>query len=86
MRLDADPLAVSAVVDGTTVVLSSAMEFVRLDPVGAVIWELIEQGNDVDGIARALTERYEVSMQTARQDVGEFVEHLRQVGLVSISE
>lgn len=86
MNLTPDPLAVSAIVDGATVIMAPDMQFVRLDSVGGQIWELIEQGLDIDGIARVLTDRYEVSTQVAREDVEEFVGHLRAAGLVTVSE
>lgn len=86
MGLDVHPWVVDAVVDGTTVILGPDMQFVRLDAVGTAIWELIGQGHDIDGVAGGLTERYDVSMETAREDVEEFVEHLHTVGLLTLSE
>lgn len=85
MIIAADPLAVSAVVDGHTVIMGSDMQFVRVDAVGAVIWELISAGNDIDGVTLAITERYDVDPETARRDVEEFVEHLSNAGLVTVS-
>jgi hypothetical protein len=55
---------------------------VTLNPVGARIWELLDGRRDVDTIAGAISEEYEVEPETARADVDEFIRGLEEAKLV----
>lgn len=64
------PGAVSAEVDGETVVLSPTdMRYHGLNETAAAIWEHLEQPQTVDGLVGALCERYEVDADTCRREV-----------------
>lgn len=65
-----------------TVIMNLAKACViGLNPTGALLWSILEE-HDEDGLARAISERFEVDAQTARQDVREFLDLLRRQGLV----
>jgi len=53
------------------------------NPVGARIWQLLEQRRTRLEIARQLTEDYKVSLEEAHRDVVGFVSALAAHGLVS---
>ena len=55
---------------------------VTLNPIGARIWELLDGRRNVDAIAGAICEEYEVEPETARADVGEFIHSLEEAKLV----
>ena len=82
LSLRPHPLAVAAVVDGETLVLSPDLRFLKLDEVGAFIWERIQAGDQRDAIVRSITETYEVSAEQAGADVDVFIGHLISEGLV----
>jgi hypothetical protein len=52
-----------------------------LNPTGALVWSLLEE-RDEPGLAEAVADRFEVSVETARCDVREFLALLRERGLV----
>ena len=85
MTVTVDPIAVSAVVDGETVLMGADMQFIRLDAMGGEIWDLLVAGKNIDAVALTLTERYEVDLATATTDVTQFVQHLCDAGLVTLS-
>lgn len=53
-----------------------------LNPVSKVIWSCLEQETDPDAICKAVTDRFEVSSEEARQDISEFLDRLRQTDLL----
>jgi len=55
---------------------------IRLNNSGAILWRCLEQGGDRDALVRALTEKYDVSIQQAAADVDEFLGILKQVGCI----
>ncbi len=56
--------------------------FYNLNRVGTFIWNRCDGRHSVDEIARALTEEFEVSPETASHDCREFLEELAQQGLL----
>ena len=52
----------------------------NLNNSGALLWQLREQGADREGLADALTERYDVSRIQALADVDEFYATLVSAG------
>lgn len=70
------------VIDGEAVVIDLAGgRTLGLNPSGTLIWSLLPD-HDEAAIAEALTERFDVDLQTASADVREFVGSLRERGLV----
>jgi len=46
------------------------------------IWKLLAEGRTVEEVTLWVEERYDVSAEQARADIGGFLEELRQQGLV----
>lgn len=61
----------------------STKQYYTLNETGLFIWDHLEHGHDVDQIASALTEIYEVTIDDARSYAGEFLAELHQEGLVT---
>ena len=55
---------------------------VILNPVGAEIWSGLEAGLDENAILSDLLEHFEVSAETAKQDMDEFLQDLKSAGLL----
>lgn len=55
---------------------------VILNPVGAAIWNGLEAGWDENTILSDLLERFDVSAETAKQDMDEFLQDLKSAGLL----
>ena len=53
-----------------------------LNEVGGRVWELLDDCGDADSVAARLTEEFEVDLETARADVTELLEQLRQMKAV----
>jgi hypothetical protein len=68
------------VVDGEAVIINLGNgNYYSLDEVGTVVWEAIGTPRTLDGIAREIAARYEVTEARARADAGTFlVELLRE--------
>ena len=64
--------------------LSSGMYF-GLDPVGARIWQLLNDGQSVDAVVTTLLGEYAVTVDQLRQDVNSLVSELVSRGLVQVS-
>ena len=54
-----------------------------LNPVSKVIWQCLEQETDMDAICKAMCDRFEVAEEEVRQDVEDFLNHLRAANLLS---
>lgn len=71
------PQVAARIVDGeAVVVLADAGQVNVLNPVGTRIWELADGTRSVGQIADAIVTEYEVTPQTALQDVTEFLQSL----------
>jgi hypothetical protein len=71
------PQVAARIVDGeAVVVLADAGQVNVLNPVGTRIWELADGTRSVGQIANAIVAEYEVTLQTALQDVTEFLQSL----------
>lgn len=57
---------------------------ITLNESGALLWKQLDSGKDMtqNKLAEALTNEYEIDMQTAEVDVGEFIETLKASGIV----
>ncbi len=53
-----------------------------MSPVGARVWELLEQGMDTEALIPTMLEEYEVDEKTLRTDVQEFLAQLTAMGLL----
>ena len=53
----------------------------ELNESGAMLWELMEQGMDLEEMALFVSEHYGIERQAARADAGQFVERLKLAGI-----
>ena len=74
-------------VGDTVVVLDLQQDkYFGLPKVGARIWDLLIQGNDVNQIVEKIALEYAVSVPTATADTNALVEQLIDEGLLSVSD
>ncbi|RKT47485.1 HPr-rel-A system PqqD family peptide chaperone [Thiocapsa rosea] len=72
--------------DGELIVLDASGGFVhQLNPTGALIWALLDQGVSVPAIADRLAETFELDATNVDQDVKRFIADLERVGLLENS-
>lgn len=55
--------------------------YFSLNPVATEIWVGLNEGDDIDGIAGMLSERYSIDAGRARDDVAELVRDLQDAGI-----
>ena len=53
-----------------------------MNELGAFIWDLLPQADTEEAICNAVLEQYEVSAETAKQDVSAFLEKLREMDIL----
>ena len=58
--------------------------YYSLDPIAAEIWRLLEQPMQVETLADQLQKRYAVTPEQCRADVLEFLEKLRENGMILV--
>lgn len=76
-------VVVTTLDDGESVLLDlNTRQYYSLNDTGTRVWELLKEGRDVDAIARALTEEWDVSYNEARTYTRTFLNELREEGLV----
>ena len=56
-----------------------------LNPVGTEIWNLLETPHSVDAICAALVDRFEVTEETCRAEVADFLTKMRDGAMISIT-
>ena len=56
----------------------------KLNESGALLWNALKNGADLDGLVNALTAEYEVSEAQARTDAQEFLDKLARVGCLEM--
>lgn len=75
--------AISREINGEVVLLTPENSTVHvLDEVGSRIWELCSGSASVDTIVDGIIAEYEVSRDTAEQDVIEFCDKLLDLGVI----
>jgi hypothetical protein len=73
-------------VDGEAVLLHLDSEcYYGLDSVGTSMWKALTTSVDVASAERTLQDDYEVSPAQLAADLDEFIERLRQLGLVDVN-
>lgn len=55
---------------------------ITVNPAGKFIWELLETPHTLEEVVQAMTDRYEVSEETAYADAKIFIDRLRSVKAV----
>lgn len=83
MPLRPDSALAWQLIDGEAVVIDLARgRTLGLNPAASLIWSLLPD-HDEPALAEALSRSFEVDLETARADVREFVQSLREQGLVT---
>ena len=79
------PHQVSCTIDGEAAILQTRDGlYYGLDPIGARVWELLQQPVSVDTIRERITTEYDVSDAEAEKDILELIDDLMHAGLVEI--
>ncbi len=55
---------------------------IKLNSVGAFLWEKLADGIEEEALVKAVTDQYEIDAQTAKKDVKAFLEKLDQNGIL----
>ena len=55
-----------------------------LDPIGARIWQLIEEGKPLAGVCDALIDEYDVTRDELECDVKDYIQDLLEKKLISV--
>ena len=54
----------------------------KLNSSGVLLWNALENGCDLDGLADALMSEYEIDRDTAKNDAQAFIEKLKKFGCI----
>ena len=77
----------SKVIDGEAILINLATGvYYSMDKVGALVWDLLQPGYNVEEVISAVTSRYDVTREQAEVDVRDLVEELLQENLVASTE
>lgn len=60
----------------------SQVGIVKLNDVGAFLWERLQEDTTEEKLLGELTEKYDVDQETAKQDVRNFLEKLEDKGIL----
>lgn len=55
---------------------------VKLNAVGAFLWEKLLQDTTEDALVQAVTEAYQIDAETAKIDIGAFITQLKENGVL----
>jgi hypothetical protein len=90
------PLSVSSIVGATRDHVSCSLGdeaailnmkntvYYGLDPVGARVWDLVQQARSVGEIRDALLEEYEVQPEQCERDLLDLLRQMREQGLIQV--
>lgn len=53
-----------------------------LNELGSFLWDLLPEAENEDGLVAAVLREYDVDEATARQDIAEFLDKLRQMNIL----
>lgn len=72
---------------GDEIVMMSAEQgkYVGLNDVGARIWELIDEPRSVESLCAQLVEEFDVTDETCRAEVADFVDKLRDYHAIRLA-
>lgn len=78
------PDSASRVYDGEAfIVLPQSHQYKILNQVGTRVWELIDGVRTVDDMVKVIVEEYDIPAETARKDVADFINDLRENGMLA---
>jgi hypothetical protein len=79
--------AISCDLNGEAVIMHLPTEtYFGLDPIGAVIWNFIQEGRTLDDICYRLTSEFDVTGEQCAAEVGRLIDEMRANGLVEVIE
>ena len=82
----AAPDQVSSDLDGDAVILNlNSGVYFGLNPVGARVWELIQQPRTIDEICDAVRQEFEVDSDRCQRDLTNLLEQMRTEGLINVA-
>jgi hypothetical protein len=77
--------AISCDLNGEAVIMHLPTEtYFGLDPTGAVIWNLVQQGRTLDDICERLMSEYDVPREQCLEEVGRLIDEMQRNGLVEV--
>jgi len=56
-----------------------------LDPIGVVIWKLVQMGATVEQVVNAVTSEYDVDREKCARDMIDFFGNMESYGLIEVS-
>ena len=80
------PEVISQEVSGETVLLDLESEnYFGLDEVGTRIWQLLNEGSNLQNVLNTLLTEYEVDEQQLKKDLQDHITQLVDAGLISLA-
>lgn len=64
---------------------ATALEFnglITINEIGVLIWKQLQEGSDLESIVSKVLDEYEIDEDTARKDVVEFIDYLKEKNIV----
>jgi hypothetical protein len=80
-----DGFIVKKIADKYMVISTSQVSFDKMQTMnetGALLWDVLSEGGDVDSLTAKLLSEYDVDEKTARLDAEEFISKLRDADLL----
>lgn len=69
--------------DGELIVLDASTGYVhQMNPTGALIWELLDEGASIESIQTCIAHDFNLDQNAAKRDVFGFVGQLQRAGLL----
>ena len=85
-KVTISPEVLSQEVDGETVLLDLQSEsYLGLDEVGTRIWQLLNDGSNLQAVFDTLIGEYDVEEQQLRKDLQDHIAQLVEAGLISLA-
>ena len=85
-RPDPDVVA-TAMPDGDTILLHlRTSQYFSLNGTGSLIWELMESSTSMAGMSQVLSDRFDVTPQTADETVRELMRDLKAHKLITVPQ
>jgi hypothetical protein len=75
---------VSQLADETVLMDTVSGDYMGLNPVGTVIWELLQQPHTISSMVSALLSRYEVTEAQCQQELESFLQELDKRKMLTI--
>lgn len=72
----------SALDDGVALLDAEQNIYYTLTGIGPFLWEGVTEGRNFDELCEAVVDRYDVGLETARADIGGWVDEMTAAGLI----